>query len=205
NVISTIQEISITKKSYLAKNLELEKLYKKREFIRTNLKRVPSDELLKNSINIINRLNQEKGQLEQLISNSQIEVDSIRLKVEEIEKQIINSKKELRKMEKENRKIDLALKVQEVLKEYQDEIKESKLRALEIELLRYFKIICGKKDIIQRVSIDKNKFEIKIFNEEHSGQEKLFSLETNDKLNHEQLSAGEKQLFIFSLIWALIR
>ena len=89
--------------------------------------------------------------------------------------------------------IELTKKVQNALDEYASKLKDKKIHLLENYILESLKIILHKEDFIHKVSINKQTFEITLFDE------------NEDVIPRDQLSEGEKQLFATSILWSLAK
>ena len=89
--------------------------------------------------------------------------------------------------------IELTKKVQKALDEYASQLKNKKIHLLENYILESLKIILHKEDFIHKVSINKQTFEITLFDE------------NEDAIPRDQLSEGEKQLFATSVLWSLAK
>jgi DNA sulfur modification protein DndD len=89
--------------------------------------------------------------------------------------------------------IELTKKVQNALDEYASKLKDKKIHLLENYILESLKILLHKEDLIHKVSINKQTFEITLFDE------------NEDVIPRDQLSEGEKQLFATSILWSLAK
>jgi len=85
----------------------------------------------------------------------------------------------------------LASKVQTVLINYQTALLQKKVLELEEAVSRSFNTLCRKKDSLRRVSIDPKDFSIILYDKQ------------GRPLPKSQLSAGEKQIYAVSMLWAL--
>ena len=89
--------------------------------------------------------------------------------------------------------IELTKKVQNALDEYSSKLKDKKIHLLENYILESLKILLHKEELIHKVSINKQTFEITLFDE------------NEDVIPRDQLSEGEKQLFATSILWSLAK
>jgi DNA sulfur modification protein DndD len=97
------------------------------------------------------------------------------------------------KNKKSQTQADLTEKVQLVLDEYVQRLKVKKLELLEQYLLDAIKILMHKKEFIQRVSVDKDSFEVTLYRQ------------NDDPFPKDLLSKGEKQMFATAILWALAK
>ncbi len=89
-----------------------------------------------------------------------------------------------------NDKLHLSHKTKLALEDYSKELLTKKVLLLEEQIVKKFNLLCRKKDYIDSVIVDPKTFEINL---------KISGVNTE----HKRLSAGEKQLFILSLLWSL--
>ncbi len=89
--------------------------------------------------------------------------------------------------------LELAPKVQEVLEDYSDILRKKKLELLERYILGGLDMLLHKKDFIQKVSIDPETFEIKLFKG------------NDDEITKDMLSKGELQMYSTAIVRALAK
>ena len=89
--------------------------------------------------------------------------------------------------------IKSATKVQETLKLFKEKLTLKKLNKLETEVKDCFLYLLHKSNLINRVTIDSDRFKLELY--DHNGQ--LFP--------KQRLSAGEKQLLAIAFLWGLAR
>jgi DNA sulfur modification protein DndD len=89
-----------------------------------------------------------------------------------------------------NSKLYLAHKTKLALEDYSKELLTKKIQLLEEGISQKFNLLCRKDDYLDSVTIDPVSFHVTL---------KITGVITE----HKQLSAGEKQLFILSLLWSL--
>ncbi|GED28688.1 hypothetical protein BAG01nite_47900 [Brevibacillus agri] len=82
-------------------------------------------------------------------------------------------------------------RVLDVSKEFRRLQMQKKLQDVEIEAARMLQLLFRKELFVVRVFIHPETFQLKLFNS------------TNEEINKESLSAGEKQLLLLSTIWAM--
>lgn len=87
-------------------------------------------------------------------------------------------------------KLKLAEKTKSALEEYGQRLIGKKLELLQTSVLQKFNLLCRKQNYFDRITIDANAFSIQL-----SRQDIV--------TDHLQLSAGEKQLLILSILWGL--
>jgi DNA sulfur modification protein DndD len=89
--------------------------------------------------------------------------------------------------------IKSASKVQETLKLFKEKLTLKKLNKLETEVKDCFLYLLHKSNLINRVTIDSDRFKLELY--DHAGQ--IFP--------KQRLSAGEKQLLAIAFLWGLAR
>ncbi len=89
--------------------------------------------------------------------------------------------------------LDLGPSVQDVLKEYSDLLRNKKLELLERYILDGLKTLLHKKDFIEKVSIDRDSFQIRLYKG------------NDDEITKEMLSKGELQMYATSVVWGLAK
>ena len=89
--------------------------------------------------------------------------------------------------------LEMAPKIQEALEEYSDVLRTKKLELLEKYILKGLDDLLHKKDFIQKVSIDKGTFEIKLFKG------------NDDEITKDMLSKGELQMYSTAIVRALAK
>ena len=89
--------------------------------------------------------------------------------------------------------LELAPKVQDVLEEYAKILRSKKLELLEGYILDGLKILLHKKDFIEKVLINKETFEIKLFKG------------NDDEITKDMLSKGELQMYSTTIVRALAK
>lgn len=89
--------------------------------------------------------------------------------------------------------LELAPKVQDVLEEYAKILRSKKLELLEGYILDGLKILLHKKDFIEKVVINKETFEIKLFKG------------NDDEITKDMLSKGELQMYSTTIVRALAK
>lgn len=89
--------------------------------------------------------------------------------------------------------LELEPKVQKVLEEYSDILRKKKLELLERYILEGLDMLLHKKSFIEKVTIDKETFEIKLFKGNY------------DEITKDMLSKGELQMYSTAIVRALAK
>lgn len=139
------------------------------------------------------------------LSAKQNELDKIRTSEDELQHlaatvqyQIIETEKDLRakrdkliKSQSAEYNLDLANRSKLVLKTYEDALLRTRLQDIETSIARNFSNLCHKTDLIASVQIDLEDYSVSLYTD--NGSMVVLS----------ELSAGERQLYVVSLLWAL--
>jgi DNA sulfur modification protein DndD len=149
----------------------------------------------------IQRLFDQKKELSEQIGDRKSSIKRLEEQIYQNEEQIKVLNREITnwqsrsKLNETNKKqLDYCDKLQASIKDFQKQFQASKTTQLEKEILFMWNQLNHKPDLIQTIRIlpDSN-FEVKLFNAEGS------------ELDKTKLSAGEKEIFAISLLWALIQ
>jgi DNA sulfur modification protein DndD len=89
--------------------------------------------------------------------------------------------------------IEMAPKVQDALEDYSNILRKKKLELLERYILGGLDMLLHKKDFIEKVTIDKDTFEIKLFKG------------NDDEITKDMLSKGELQMYSTAIVRALAK
>jgi len=154
-------------------------------------------------------LNYQNSDFEKLlnrIEKNTIEVAKFKEKIKRLEEEIDSRNKEKIVIEKQidklEEKIDyyyrgknvhnITYKIIKLCNEFIEDVREKKKEILAKETLHTFNTIIGKQDLIKEIKI-KNDFSFELLNG------------SSDLINFNQLSAGEKQVFIISILGSLVK
>ncbi|WP_182133244.1 DNA sulfur modification protein DndD [Nitrosopumilus sp. b1] len=161
--------------------------------IETSIANAPNDDELGPLISKLNELHAIAGGIQTEIDHIETEISSNLALQKHITVKLRDIVSQRYKNKKSQVKAELTEKVQVVLDEYVEKLKIKKLLLLEKYLLDAIKILMHKKDFIERVSIDRDSFEVTLFRK------------NNDPFPKDLLSSGEKQMFATAILWALAK
>ncbi|HXG74814.1 MAG TPA: DNA sulfur modification protein DndD [Candidatus Nitrosotenuis sp.] len=153
----------------------------------------PKDDEIGPLISKLNSLHQKVGMLEAEISHIDQQIASKSAYIKHLVVKIREALGKQFKNEKAQEKAELTEKVLNVLDEYSEKLKIKKLHLLEEYLLEGIKTLMHKTDFINKVTIDKETFEISLFNAD------------GNKIPKDLLSKGEQQMFATAVLWALAK
>lgn len=161
--------------------------------IDTALINAPKDDEIGPLISKLNDCYQKVGTLQAEINHLDQQIASKSAFIKHLVVKIREALGKQFKNEKAKEKAELTEKVLNILDEYSEKLKIKKLHLLEEYLLEGIKTLMHKTDFIDRVSIDKETFEIS-----------LFSVDGN-QIPKDLLSKGEQQMFATAVLWALAK
>ena len=89
--------------------------------------------------------------------------------------------------------LEVGSDVQKVLDEYADLLRGTKIEVLENEILVGLQILLHKENFVEKVSIDKETFEVKLYKGD------------DDEITKDMLSKGELQMYATAIVWGLAK
>jgi len=166
--------------------------YDELQIVELSLTSAPTDDEIGPLISELNEMNKEIGSLQTeiehthgLIATEKALITTINVKMREI----VTDK---HKSKRNARGADIAEKVDSVLGEYSQRLRKSKLKLLEDYLLQGIQMLIHKENFIEKVSINKETFEVALYRKD-------------DELKKSELSKGEQQMFATAVLWALAK
>jgi DNA sulfur modification protein DndD len=159
----------------------------------TSIASAPSDDEIGPLIAKLNEKHSESGTLQAEIDHLESQITTNGALLRHVNAKLRDTASQQFKNKKAQTQAELTEKVQLVLDEYVEKLKMKKLKLLEQYLLEAIEILMHKKKFIQRVSIDKDSFEVTLYRE------------NNDPFPKDLLSKGEKQMFATAVLWALAK
>jgi DNA sulfur modification protein DndD len=121
------------------------------------------------------------------------EIKELGLKLEDSERQYSQLAQKLAAEAKQSNQIQMLPRVPKALEEYKQALLEKKVAQLQEAVTECFNLLCRKKDALRKIRIDARNFSVTLFDRQ------------NRPLPKTQLSAGEKQVYAISMLWALGR
>ena len=190
NLISKIDESVEKKLEELTRTFgkttdELEK-------VQISLESVPRDDDVGPIISELQKENRELGRLESEFRNlEELEMQEKSL-VGILNSKILNLVKDKHQDKRRISGMENAKRVQQVLDEYAQRLRDKKLELLQRYITDGLQMLLHKKEFIDKVSIDKKSFEVKLF-------------KGDDEISKEMLSKGELQMFATAVVWGLAK
>lgn len=206
--IYNLSDITLAKLKVLLSD-SIETACKKTESIRTNRNKYQKkideiDSYLSVEIDerTLNKLFRDIKRIEKDIVNAEIEIEDLREKRSSVNgayttlesnyskmaESVISS---LESVDDDERVVQYSHMAMEIISEYRIRLQEKKTYQLAVTMTECYKKLANKKTLIDKVIMDPRSLDLRYFN-------------SNDiEVDKKSLSAGEKQLMVISLLWAL--
>lgn len=191
----TVQKITGLKtgrESLQEKIAEYEKTMARFEKVEAELSKVPKDDEIGPRISKINALHEESGVLQAEIATMDQNLSKKRAYLAIIQNKTKAVIKAIHATKTADRSVRLASKMQDVLEAYSTRLRERKMTELESNLLGTARLLLHK-EIITRIKIDRETFEIRAYGEDEQ------------QIPGGLLSMGERQIVGTALLWAIAR
>jgi DNA sulfur modification protein DndD len=169
----------------------LERNIRRLRDVEKSLEKIPTDEVLKPVLDEIRDLHRELGTTQIDVERGELLVKEIDLLIIDLDRRERKVQDRLREAEKIHGRIALAAKVQAVLEDYAASLTSAKTTDLRDGIARCFTQLWRKGDLVRRIDIDPADFTVSLFD----AQDRV--------MPKKELSAGEKQIYAISLLWAL--
>jgi DNA sulfur modification protein DndD len=172
---------------------EQERAHRELHKVADALRKIPTDDVLRPILEDIHALNEKliKASTEALLKDQAIKESDLELNESERHHAYLAQK--LAAAAKHSGKLHLLPRVQNTLDEYRAKLIEKKVSQLQGAVTECFNLLCRKKDTLRTIRIDAKSFSISLCDRQ------------NRPLQKAQLSAGEKQIYAVSMLWALAK
>ena len=150
----------------------------------------PPDIILQPIVEALTRLRTKKADLERDLDSLLSEASTAQFKLEKAENRLQRAHEALRNGEGADDKVKLAMRARDAFADYARALRARKVRAFSDVVLARFNELCRKARLLDGVDIDPTTFAVTLHRD---GQ----------RFGRSELSAGEKQLFAVSALWAL--
>ena len=190
-LIDRVNSTSEEKIESLAKSYNL--LYNSLEKIKVGLDSAPKEDEIGPVFSKLAKVNRELGEkqnemenLENLLSQEKSLIVLLNAKIRSYLSQKIEDKRRVLGLE-------VGSKVQQVLEKYATLLRSEKLELLEEEILTGLQVLLHKDNFIEKISIDKETFEVKLYKG------------NDDEITKDMLSKGELQMYATAIVWGLAK
>ncbi len=170
---------------------ELESFHRDLTKIELSLKKIPADEIIKPLLGELNGLHHHFAELESQVKEVEHQIVTLEARLGEVTRLLQKQIAMCMERDSVKSRTRLASKVQTVLSDYQAALLEKKVQELQDAVSRSFNMLCRKKDSVRRIAIDPKDFSVTLYDRE------------GRPIPKSQLSAGEKQIYAVSTLWAL--
>ena len=193
NILNLLENLTLNISKLDKDSKEFDKVSDKLNQIETALSNAPNDDEIGPLISKLNTLHEEQGMIKNEIDHLERKVTTQTTYLKMINSKIRNIVADQYKDKNAGIQAQLATKVQKVLDEYILKLKEKKLQLLEVYLLEELQRLLHKENLITKVTIDKESFEITLYDKDENAIPK------------DLLSKGEQQMFATGVLLALAK
>jgi DNA sulfur modification protein DndD len=193
NILNLLENLTLHLSKLDKDSNEFDKVSDKLNQIETALSNAPNDDEIGPLISKLNILHEEQGMIKNEIDHLERKVTTQNTYLKMINSKIRNIVADQYKDKNAGLQAQLATKVQKVLDEYILKLKEKKLQLLEVYLLEELQRLLHKENLITKVTIDKESFEITLYDKDENAIPK------------DLLSKGEQQMFATGVLLALAK
>lgn len=151
------------------------------------------DDSLEKFSDTISKLEVRLTQLEEHVDKATVKLDEYELEFNDLEIEINKQFSKLKEAKKSNNTFLLIKSINTVVTQYADETRKEKLTQLQETITSIFKTLIRKEDFINDIRIDLETEQFEILNK------------TGSVVPEENLSAGERQIYILSILWGLLK
>lgn len=148
---------------------------------------------LQRFINKIEQITREIEKLKSQLDEEQQKYNDIQDRINKLAMEKSKLEEELYQSNQIKNSLYLSSNIIDVSRRFTDLQLRKKLKQVETEAVRIMKKLFRKKYFIDRIVIDPSDFSVRLYRNDHV------------ELVNERLSAGEKELFIVSMIWAMFK
>lgn len=170
---------------------KLEEATRERQEVESRLGKAPDQEVISPLIEALNELTEEKGAVKSHLEELEENIGKAQTKLERKENEVKNKLEEKARVEGVSERADLASDVRDAVQDFREELAKKKLRKLESKLSERYITLSNKSNFYDEIQIDEETLDI------------LIKTIHGNKKPHTELSAGERQIFATSLLWAL--
>ena len=161
--------------------------------VERDLARIPADEVLQPLMIELNGLHQQFGALRKQEQDEMANVQSLMYRQEKVKRDLEQLKESQQTAHDDLRRIQLVSDVQSLLHTYSAQLTHAKIDALNKDFVNCFNQLCRKRGMVKRIEISPDSFAAILYDQE------------DRPIAKEELSAGEKQIYAISVLWALAR
>jgi DNA sulfur modification protein DndD len=193
SIISLLDNLKTEHLDKLKKTtIEYDKMSDALQQVDVSLVNAPKDDEIGPLVSELNSLHEKQGVLKNEIEHQEQQIVSKNSYLKMINLKLRNIIADKYKDKNTATQAELAGRVQKVLDEYIEKLKVKKLYLLEVYLLEEIQRLMHKERLVTKVSVNKETFEITLYDE-------------NGPMQKDLLSKGEKQMFATAVLLALAK
>lgn len=170
---------------------DLERCERERGDTASLIKKSPDDESSSSIITEFQTQSEMLGKHKNHLAKLFDEKRQIQNNLSEVERERSKLWNRMAETEQSDHSLERAAKAQLVLEKYRDQIIMMKIDTVSQLFVNYFNALCRKKNMVREIQIDPKNYRVTLYGEGRNEIPKL------------SLSAGERQLYAMSLLWAL--
>ena len=172
---------------------DLERNYRELHQIEKGLRKIPAEEVLKPLLDQLSNHHHELREASQKAASLEVELTALKEERLKLEREYSRELDRLASATAQISRIQVVPRVKSVLDDYRRVLVEKKVRELETHATECFNRLLRKKDALRKIRISPVDFSVALMDgRDHELQKNL-------------LSAGEKQIYAVSMLWALAR
>jgi DNA sulfur modification protein DndD len=157
------------------------------------LKKIPADDVIQPVMERLHELLHEQGSADAAVRRLELTERELQFRLVELDRRERRIQEKLADLSKLGDRQALIGHVQKAIDEYTQVLTTAKIQDLGDGVLSCFALLWRKGDLVQRIDIDSRSFQITLFDKQ------------DRPLSKQELSAGEKQIYAISMLWALAR
>lgn len=173
--------------------VELESQMRRLADISASVKKIPDNDVLEPVVERLNNLNQMLGESKAEVKRCELELRSLDHQIEVQQRHKKRKEDDLANAQAGTEQRHMATSVQAVLDDYSKELTKAKVGELAAAVEGCFAQLWRKGDVLHGIKIDPETCSVILLDKHHR------------VLPKERLSAGEKQIYAISMLWALAR
>ncbi len=172
---------------------EYERKFRKLQKTQVGIQRVPDDELVRPMYDRLNELYKESGGLESEMKGLDEKLGQLNNDQNEIGRKISQVDSKLEENNKSDMKLLLVKKTEKVIDAYYKDLARLKSHNLTNEFTNIFNSLHRKKDMIHRIEINPETFDVCLYDI------------NNRAIDKHKLSSGEMEIYAMSMVWGLAK
>jgi len=180
-----------THKTYLDKIEYNRKLLVDIQKIRKQIKTNDGTNDFQTILDEVEKINKQINQIESEFIELEENLRTLQASLEDVEKSILKNESYLKQESRTTNTFEMAQNIIKLSTRFQEMQQKKKLQQVQIATTNMMNKIMRKKQYISSIQINSQNFDVKLFNK------------ANEEIEKNTLSAGEKEILLLSIIWAM--